>query len=178
MKKTVESLAEEKHEGQKYDENKNYFQVHIKGVVKVGERLYGNTPIWGLLKPLLFLHDSKEDTDITDEEILEVSNPVVLDLVNRLTDKDGKNREERHLNTYYLIQEKEIAVCGKLCDRIFNIRYSLKNKSSKGKMYLKEAKSFKFALFKPSHEHPYAQKAWQEYDKLVKELKNLYYHKK
>jgi (p)ppGpp synthase/HD superfamily hydrolase len=176
MKQTVESLAEEKHEGQKYDKDKSYFQVHIKGVVLIGERLYGDTPIWGLLRPLLLLHDSKEDTDITDEEILKVSNPVVLDLVNRLTDKEGKNREERHLNTYYLIREKEIAVCGKICDRLFNMKYSLNNQSPKGKMYLKEAKSFKFALYTPDHK--YAQKAWQEYDKLVKELKDLYYKKK
>ena len=86
-----------------------------------------------------------------------------------MTDKEGKNRRERHLNTYAYIRENEEAVLVKLCDRISNIEESLKNqKENKKSMYKKEYSSFKFALYDPRHS--IAKKLWDVYDDFYKKL--------
>ena len=171
MSSKVRELAKLKHEekGQLYDDL-NYV-VHLDGVVGVIKEFLSSHPCLQMLIDLGYLHDTKEDTDITDKEILSVTNHVVLDLVNLLTDKEGNNRTERHLNTYCLIRECEDAVLGKVSDRIFNIRRCLLNKSKKGKMYcIKEGQTFKSALYDPRHQ--YAQVLWKEYDRLISVYKN------
>lgn len=173
MKNKIRELAIKKHK----EANKLYdgmgYHVHLDKVHSVGQELFGNSIIWANLEDLLYLHDTKEDTEITDEEILSVTNPMVLQWVNLLTDKEGNNREERHLNTYCLLRESQEAVCGKLCDRIANIRYSIETKNiSKMSMYLKEGKYFKFALY--DKRHTLAKKGWDVYNKEIKNLiKNI-----
>ena len=176
MSKNEEALRKfvfNKHKGQKYHTFE--YSYHIMKVVKVGEEFLINHPQFQSIKELLYCHDLKEDTDATDEEILKYTNPMVLDWINRLTDKPGKNRKERHLNTYYLIREKEESVLGKLCDRIANMRACVEFKTNQGNMYIKEADSFKMALYDPRHS--YATKLWEAYDLEVKNLKNIFWKK-
>ena len=170
----LKEFVAKKHKGQKY--NNFDYMYHIMKVVGVGEELLSQHPSFSTIKELLYCHDLKEDTDVTDEELLEFVSPMVLDWINRLTDKPGKNRKERHLNTYYLIREVEIAVLGKLCDRIANMRACIEFSSDKGKMYLKEADSFKMALFDPRHS--YAKKLWKVYDEEISKLKNIFWKKR
>lgn len=166
-------LAEKKHTNL-YDEKS--YMIHLDGVVAVGRQYLSKIPHWKSLEDLLYLHDIKEDTDVTDEEILEVTNEMVLHWINLITDKEGRNRKERHLNTYPYIRRVEVVVLAKLCDRIFNIRYSLSKKNDKTKMYLKEADTFKAFLYEP--EHSYAKKMWNVYDEEIKKLKDFCWKKR
>lgn len=111
-------------------------------------------------------HDLLEDTDTTVDELKEYLSEDIIDIILRVTDKEGKNRKERHLNTYFLIREKEEAVIVKLCDRIANMNENLFPRNKMHNMYFKKEKDyFKFALYDPRH--VYAKKLWKEYDILT-----------
>lgn len=63
-----------------------------------------------------------------------------------LKDEDGKNRKERHRNTYPKIALSKKATLIKLCDRYCNVKESLSDKR-KLKMYQKEHEYFKKTLY-------------------------------
>lgn len=157
MEKII-NFVKEKHKDQKYGE-KSYF-YHLEGVAKVAEEFLSSYPRIIQLKKACYLHDILEDTDISKKELFNIVSSDIIDIIERVTDKDGKNRKERHLKTYYLTREKEEAVLVKLCDRIFNIR-----EGNKIKLYKKEKDYFKFSLFDPRHS--YAKSLWKEYDRLL-----------
>lgn len=151
---------------QKY--GKHEYSYHLQGVVNVLKEFIEHPN--DILIAGAYLHDILEDTQGTKEEILKISNLEVLDIIEKLTDKEGSNRKERHLNTYYLIRENENAVTIKLCDRIFNIRECLKTDIVKAKMYLKEHDSFLFSLFDPREIQN--KNLWIEYNKLIISIKD------
>jgi (p)ppGpp synthase/HD superfamily hydrolase len=169
--KRVIALAEKKHSlnNQKFDVHDYIF--HLKGVAEVVLEFLSKHPNIDKLMKIAYLHDILEDTDTTIDELLSVVDISIVDCIKLLTDKKGKNRKDRHLNTYYLIRESESAVIVKLADRIFNIRYSISNKNNLAKMYFKEADIFKFALYDPRH--PYTKDLWKEYDNLVNKLRSM-----
>lgn len=112
-----------------------------------------------------WLHDTVEDTDVTVRTISDAFGPRVGHLVDLLTDRPGKNRMERHLDTYYRIRKDRDAILIKLADRLDNHRKSVENHegSTHWKMYHKEYLYFKFALYEP-----------RMYDGLWLELDNQY----
>lgn len=95
-----------------------------------------------------YLHDLVEDTDKTIRFVRDQFNNHVADLVWRLTDEPGKNRAERHLNTYWKIRASNDAVLIKLADRIVNMQTSRENNRFFS-MYKKEYPLFRAALFTP-----------------------------
>jgi len=136
-------------------------------ILKHGEQRYGDEPyVYHLLKVVslvqttpsctmdllaaAWLHDALEDTDATEEEILALTNPRVLEIVKTVTDKPGKNRRARHEATYPGIALDRDATILKVCDRLANVTHSIMTKDvGKFRMYKKELPYFKSCLANP-----------------------------
>lgn len=118
-----------------------------------------------------WLHDVLEDTKADREEMENLFGPSVVDDVERVTDGPGKNRMERHLNTYYRTRLSRAATLVKMCDRWHNQGRSIVNREKFAKMYAKEYIYFKFALFEPG----FNDKLWAELDAQYEELKKIAY---
>lgn len=114
-----------------------------------------------------WLHDILEDTDTSPEDVHRRFGGRVGTLVDVLTDKEGKNRMERHLRTYHMIRQDPDATLIKLCDRRHNQARSIKHGEHWMAMYLKEYIYFKFALWKPGQFTP----LWEELDAQYEEMK-------
>jgi guanosine-3',5'-bis(diphosphate) 3'-pyrophosphohydrolase len=114
-----------------------------------------------------WLHDILEDTQTKRHEISDHFGYRVLTIVNALTDKEGKNRIERHLHTYHMIRRSPDATLIKLCDRRHNQERSIKHGEHWMAMYLKEFIYFKFALWQPNE----FVKLWEELDQQYEEMK-------
>lgn len=156
----VVEYARKKHEGMKYD-NKDFFDTHVRHVVDV---LQNYNPSEAEVCAA-YLHDSIEDTDATYEEIVLLFGEEIADIVSRVTDKPGKNRLERHLNTYYILRRNTSAIKVKLADRISNMSRSLG--LSFANMYAKEYIAFKFSLYDGNH-----LEMWAELDGLYSDIKD------
>lgn len=113
-----------------------------------------------------WLHDVIEDTTTTEEEINQLFGLSVGTIVHYLTDKDGKNRMERHLRTYHLIRRSTDATLVKLCDRRHNQARSIEHGERWMSMYLKEYIYFKFALWEPNE----FVELWEELDHQYEEM--------
>jgi len=109
-----------------------------------------------------YLHDIIEDTPTTIMELIRMFGDRVTELVFLVTDKEGKNRHEKHMATYPGIADDEDATILKMADRIANARASRGTKLLK--MYRKEYSYFKETLFKPNFKYP---KMWAELDELL-----------
>jgi (p)ppGpp synthase/HD superfamily hydrolase len=114
-----------------------------------------------------WLHDVVEDTGTSPEDIHRRFGGNVGNLVDLLTDKEGKNRMERHLRTYHMIRRDPDATLIKLCDRRHNQARSIKHGEHWMAMYLKEYIYFKFALWKPGQ----FAALWDELDQQYEEMK-------
>jgi len=114
-----------------------------------------------------WLHDIIEDTPTTLEEIQDMFGHQIEDVVNLLTDKEGRNRLERHLRTYHAIRTDPDATLIKLCDRRHNQDRSLKHGEHWMVMYEREYNYFKFALWTPQK----FKKLWEELDWQNEEMK-------
>lgn len=108
------------------------------------------------------LHDAKEDVGISHETLAAEFGEEVALIVDKVTDRPGKNRKERHLATYPITRSCPKAVMVKLADRISNMSYCLKTKGPKASMYVKEYIYFKSVLYKAG-----------EYDEMWAELDAL-----
>ena len=162
------NFLEEVFKNKKYDIH-NYM-YHIFKVEQRAKKHFENFPLFWVIQLACLGHDVIEDTNTTKEDLEKYLSLNVIDIIDRVTDKKGKNRKERHLNTYPYIREKELAVIVKLCDRIENVEYSIKKQSKQMQMYRKEHDNFKFALFDPRHK--LAKRLWDEYDNLFKRKRN------
>ena len=120
-----------------------------------------------------WLHDIVEDTNVTLQMIENDFGKPISNLVNYVTDREGKNRKERHINTYYITRRSELATLIKLCDRWHNHQRSIDNNYSKLSMYFKEYDYFKFALYDASVD--LHKKLWADLDnqyKIMYSMKN------
>lgn len=155
----VKKYAKEKYAGLKYD-GQDFFERHVLHVVSI-VKMYGGTEDEIMAA---YLHDVIEDTDATHEDIVLLFGEVIADIVSRLTDKKGKNRLDRHLNTYFILRRSTQATKVKLADRISNMERSIGN--SFAKVYMKEYTAFKFALYDGNHLD-----MWAKLDRLYEQLK-------
>lgn len=114
-----------------------------------------------------WLHDIIEDTDTDLDEIEDKFGGSVANIVNLLTDKDGRNRLERHLHTYHMIRRDADAILIKLCDRRHNQERSLRHGERYLVMYEREYNYFKFALWTP---HKF-KALWDELDQQYEDMK-------
>jgi hypothetical protein len=88
-----------------------------------------------------------EDTDTLGEEIRKEFGQDVYELIEAVTDGEGKNRAERKAIVYKKLQGHWRAIRLKLADRIANTKYSKAEKSPQLTMYIKEYPEFVRQLF-------------------------------
>lgn len=138
------ALAAEYHKYQQYG-SKPYI-YHLLDVWFEAERFCKQNNITGKkydeILSVCALHDILEDTNIDENKIKEISN-VIYNNVKLLTKKNPI------CNYYEEISKSKIASIVKLCDRICNVRESIKNKNyHKLKKYINESEQFKIIYFK------------------------------
>jgi len=125
-----------------------------------------------------WLHDVIEDTNKTIEDLelaffetgfAQDEVHYTIRAVDRVTDRPGKSRKERHMNTYWRIREDNLALLIKLCDRRHNHARSIKHGEIYAAMYSQEYDYFKFALWKPRQ----FIELWSELDSQNKRLQEI-----
>ena len=84
----------------------------------------------------------------------------VAEIVSDVTDGAGKNRLERHLNTYYRTRMNDLSILVKMCDRWHNQQRSTERAERFMEMYHREYLYFKFALYQPNFYEDF----WAELD--------------
>lgn len=147
------ALAKEKHKHQTY-RGGSYVDNHILKVVDVVKKYTNNE----LVITAAVLHDIVEDTDVRLDEIKNEFGSLVADLVWRLTDEPGINREEKKKKTYPKISANYSAVLIKLADRFVNM-----SGAKKLEMYKQEYPEFKQALYRKGK----WERLWKELDRLA-----------
>lgn len=135
-------LALKFHGEQKYGDLP--YEVHLDHVVGVLRR-FGVTDHDLLCAG--FLHDVIEDTEATKAMVAIFTNDRVAELVDAISDGEGRNRKERKERPYNLIPAVKGAVILKLADRIANLENGHANESSLVGMYRKEQPYFEERLY-------------------------------
>lgn len=121
---------------------------HCENVVQVLEMFEWRDDMELLAAALL--HDTMEDARITYATLTEQFSKPIADLVELVTDKQGRNRRERHERTYPLIRGNQRATAIKLADRIANVSNCIqRGNSGLLAMYRKEHAEFKAVLASP-----------------------------
>ncbi len=156
-----------------------------------GEQKYGDKPYsyhllqvyqeckeYGILVQILaILHDIKEDTKVTDDEIIEFFKTLdevkeeqydfLLQCIKYISDEEGVNRKERKQKTNQklsLIKEDfYIVLIVKLADRYCNTKNSYENNANLFHMYKKEYEDFKKSVYR---QH-LSESLWQKLDSLM-----------
>ncbi len=123
-----------------------YFFDHVVAVTK---EVMKHTDDDDTIIASLF-HDAVEDTDITLNEIATQFGWKVAAIVDSVTDAEGPNRKTRKLLTYSKTRKSVAGILIKLCDRLDNVRRTLRNDSHHAGMYAKEYYTFKAALWEPA----------------------------
>lgn len=147
---------------------------HLKAVTdklaqvleQIGEQRYSDQII-----AAGWLHDVIEDTSVIYDDIEGIFGVFVASIVMAVTDSDGKNRKERHINTYWRTRETHFATIVKMCDRWHNQKRSIELNEKFAKMYADEYTYFKFALYRPGM----ADALWSELDEQYEVLKSVAY---
>lgn len=119
-----------------------------------------------------WLHDVLEDTPVNHHELTAVFGHFVADIVNAVTDGQGSNRMERHLNTYWRTRLKSYATLVKMCDRWHNHKRSIENNESFVVMYAQEYTYFKFALYVPDMANVLWGELDSQYQKMLAMINN------
>lgn len=134
------------HKGQKYgSENYSY---HLKLTIEVAKKYKLSESIVSAC----WLHDVIEDCNISYWEVKTQFSEKIAEIVYAVTDELGRNRKERKQKTYPKIATNEDALCVKLCDRIANIKESIrKGQYNFVSMYGIEKREFYNKLFNPKH---------------------------
>lgn len=119
------------------------YSKHLKDVVAVLNR-FDIHDDWVLA--CAWLHDSLEDTTLSQATIETELGRAVAELVFAVTTETGHDRHERNFKTYPKIKAHPMGVYLKLSDRIANVEASIANNTNKLKMYKKEFLEFKAVL--------------------------------
>jgi len=141
----AEEFATKCHEGQMYGDVP--YIEHSRAVVAVLER-FGHlkeiAPYVSLLKQGCWLHDTVEDTDATELDVLEIFGAETAFLVSTVTNKPNFTRKQKSVEIYPRIKAAGIiSTALKLLDRIANVENSIAT-GNKGifSMYKKEQPEF------------------------------------
>jgi (p)ppGpp synthase/HD superfamily hydrolase len=134
---------------------------------KHGKQLYGNKPYInhlyetvdiaiksGCSSKILVacaLHDTIEDTTATKKEISKLFGEEIAEIVDCVSDSEEGTRREKKIKVYAKIKGNNDALTVKLCDRIANVKSSIKNNKKKLKMYQLEHQSFCDSLYDIQH---------------------------
>lgn len=155
-----------------------------------GQQMYGDKPYsyhltevveqakpYGLLAQIIAaLHDVKEDTDISDDSIINFLNQFedlpaeplfIVKCLHLISDEDGKNRKEKKLKTNLKLSliEKDfyVVLIVKSLDRFCNTKHSYNSKSSLFEMYKREYPEFKKSVYREG----LCDEVWNSLDRLM-----------
>lgn len=141
-------FAEKVHCGQMYGDFP--YSKHLNDVDNVLVR-FGYFHNWEL-RIAGVLHDVIEDSK--DDVKIDVRNAIIVNfgvdmvnLVDSVTDGEGKNRKERKASVYQKLKNNRTGKIIKLADRIANLEWSLLTNLSLLKMYIKEHPDFVSVLY-------------------------------
>lgn len=147
-------FVKEAHGDQSYS-GQSYI-THCDAAANVAKRFGYNSSI---IQAACLGHDLIEDTKVTKGLISQLVGSEVADIIDRVSDKGGGSRKDRHNATYPSIAQSSSAVLVKLCDRIANCETG-----GKSNMYKSEHLEFKRMLYKKGQfEH-----MWNHLDNLLK----------
>ncbi len=130
------------HSGQLYGDKP--YRVHLEAAVEVLRR-------FGFLQDEVvagvWLHDTKEDRGVTDAQLAGIGMPpLVIAIVDGVTDEPGATRKERKAKTYGKTVILRESVTANLADRIANVEAG-----GKIQMYRDEHAAFRKALYRREH---------------------------
>lgn len=140
----AQKFATLRHAGQKYGDEFDY-PIHLAAVDAVGLR-FGEFDV--IDRAINWLHDVREDTETSYDELVLFFGREVADAVEAMTEPKGGNRKWRHQQTYPRIRQNIRSVKAKLRDRIANVESGGK----KTGMYRKEHPEFKEAFYNLDYE--------------------------
>ncbi|AXX63357.1 HD domain protein [Vibrio parahaemolyticus VPCR-2010] len=158
MELASKTYAVEKHGEQRYGSLP--YEYHLEMVASIIREYFEGHIFLDSLVNVAYLHDVREDTDTTLEDLLSRFTITESYAVDLLSDEDGSTRKERKTLTYRKFTEfkdlliKSLTATTKFSDRLANLRHSIsqikdmdegkaKEKSiSKLKMYMNEHQEF------------------------------------
>lgn len=141
----AKKLAEKLHSKQLY--GKLPYTAHLSEVAFSLSRFGFYDYSFPKLHVAAWLHDSMEDTGITEDELEDNFGIEVCDIVSRVTCSPGKNRKIRFSNTYPRTRGNFYSIILKLADRIANMENCLREKNSPMlSMYSREYPEFRHNL--------------------------------
>lgn len=116
-------------------------------------------------------HDLFEDTQANYIEARAILGDTVTELIWRLTDEPGPNRNTRKAKSYWKIREDDRAIAVKIADRIQNMQRCLIPPMipHMGPMYAKEASTFVSALWTPKSP-AYVHALWDTFHATLSDL--------
>ncbi len=131
MTLTSKEFAIEAHGDQRYGDLP--YEFHLEMVASIIRKYFDGHVHLESLIDVAYLHDTREDTDVTLEELVSTFGVTVAYAVDLLSDEDGKNRKERKLRTYRnfteriqsLMMIKPLAATIKFADRLANLTHSV-----------------------------------------------------
>ncbi len=129
----VSKFAQEKHKGQFYDKDKDFFLAHCWQVFQILKNVTDDEEI--LCAALL--HDTLEDTDTTLEELKKEFGDNIANLVYEVTDEEGENGK-----CFPRLKSKK-AIILKFADRLANLSKMSCWDEKKQNWYLKKSKFWK-----------------------------------
>lgn len=140
-------FVKEKHKGQKYGKL-DYFKDHIMKVYDVINNAFYYEATETILKTAL-CHDLLEDTSVTYDELVEVTDMDVAGNVVRLTRSGGKNYTQYILDLVQCTPYSPETLLVKMADLQVNIRKSISKKNGckiKGIKYDRQDRLDKYSL--------------------------------
>ncbi|WP_342807170.1 HD domain-containing protein [Alteromonas sp. M12] len=153
-------FAVKSHGDQKY--GKHPYSYHLDEVAEKAKAFGEDAEV------IAYLHDVVEDTSTTIEEIEEKFGKLIASCVAIVTDEKGRNRQERKKKTYQKMAkvsgETELALIVKVCDRLSNVKTSLKDQNSRMLIvYRGEHPVFRASAYRQG----LCDDLWEELDKLL-----------
>lgn len=149
--KSADSFAKKVHEGQKYNDDSNYYDSHLEPVKnrahKIGLSEGLNKDELDVLDKSAYLHDVLEDTETTTDKINSWFGPEIETIVRLLSNKIKSEGLVKDIDTYYKeISDNKIAKIVKAADRIENIiaLNRIKNEEKKKKLLDKYSNQLKY----------------------------------
>ena len=139
------------------------YEIHLHCVVDIAIRHKDLISLrnWDDVLTACWCHDILEDCPITYNDLVEEIGKNAAKIVYDVTDELGKNRRERAERTYPKIAANPLAVFVKLCDRIANVEYSIKEKSSMLEAYQKQWPSFRAVIGSEGNNYSDFQPLWK-----------------
>lgn len=127
----------------------NPYAVHLQMVVDTMHKFAYCIPESDIqiVEAACWCHDVIEDTRQSYNDVKKMCGEQVADIVYALTNEKGKTRTDRANDKYYEgIVNTKYATFVKLCDRIANVEYALKNKSDMFVKYRNENENFFYKI--------------------------------